>query len=125
NGRRHVGFLESLVEPFLTANHEHVERSARFSQLSDQEKEDILRRARRLARAGNGTLSEISRRIGRRLGRSPETVRYTIKNFDRDHPDQAVYPSMTAPLDPATKGLIYSSYRRGIPVQTLAKRFHR
>src|SRR5205085_9700233 len=116
NGRRHVGFLESLVEPFLTANHEHVERSARFSQLSDQEKEDILRRARRLARVGAGSLSEVSRRIGRRLGRSPETVRYTIKNFDKEHPDQALYPSrISGPVDAATQGLIYSSYRRGCP----------
>ncbi len=126
NGRRQVGFLPSLVEPFLSANQERVERSARFTQLSDGEKEEILRRARRFARVGTGSLSEISRRIARRLGRSPETIRYTIKNFDREHPDQALYPPlMSGPLDTETQGLIYSSYRRGIPVETLAKRFHR
>ena len=54
NGRRQVGFLPSLVEPFLSANHDRVERSARFTQLSDDEKQDILRRARRLA-VGNGS----------------------------------------------------------------------
>src|SRR5205823_5928277 len=84
NGRRQVGFLPSLVEPFLSANSAKVQRGARFSQLSDEEKEEILRRARRLARAGAGSLTEVSRRIARRLGRSPETVRYTIKNYDRD-----------------------------------------
>src|SRR5262249_30051000 len=72
-----------------------------------------------------GTLTEVSRRIARRLGRSPETVRYTIKNFDREHPDQALYPSVTGPLDTETKRIIYNSYRRGIPVETLAKRFRR
>src|SRR5262249_41556813 len=71
NGRRQVGFLPSLVEPFLAANKERVERGSRFTQLSDDEKEDILRRAKRLARVGSGTLTEISRRIARRLGRSP------------------------------------------------------
>src|SRR5262249_26776806 len=33
--------------------------------------------------------------------------------------------SVTGPLDTETKRIIYNSYRRGIPVETLAKRFHR
>lgn len=125
NGRRQVGFLPSLVAPFLNANQDRVERGRRFSQLSEEEKEDILRRARRLSRVSHSTLTEVARRIGRRLGRSTETIRYTIKNFDQHHPDQALFPDVTAPLDPETKRLIYNSYRRGIHVDTLAKRFNR
>jgi RNA polymerase primary sigma factor len=125
NGRRQVGFLASLTDPFLAANQDRVARSSRFSQLSEEEKDDILRRARRLARVGHGTLTEVSRRIARRLGRSAETIRYTIKRFDREHPEQALFPAMTAPLDSATKQLIYNSYRRKIAVDTLAKRFQR
>jgi RNA polymerase primary sigma factor len=125
NGRRQVGFLPSLVDPFLSANQLRVERGGRFSHLSQTEKDEILRRARRLARVPSGTLTEVSRRIARRLGRSAETVRYTIKNFDREHPDQALFPAVTGPLDEATKQTIYSSYRRGIAVDTLAKRFQR
>jgi RNA polymerase primary sigma factor len=125
NGRRQVGFLKSVVDRFLTANKDRVERSGRFSQLSDQEKEDILRRAKRLARVSSSTLTEISRRIARRLGRSPETVRYTIKNYDREHPEEALFPSVTGVLDVQTKQTLYSMYRRGIPVETLAKRFQR
>jgi RNA polymerase sigma factor (sigma-70 family) len=125
SGRRQVGYLRSLVDRFLAANQQCVQRGARFSQLSEQEKEEILRRAKRLARVGSGTLTEVSRRIARRLGRSAETIRYTIKNFDRRHPEQALFPSITGPLDPDTKQVIYASYRRGIPVDTLAKRFQR
>ena len=124
-GRRQVGFLPSLVDPFLSSNQMRVEKSARFSQLTVVEKEEILRRASRFARLTTGTLSEISRRIARRLGRSTETVRYTIKNFDREHPQQALFPTLTGPFDPATKQVIFSSFRRGIPVDTLAKRFQR
>ncbi len=124
-GRRHVGFLPSLVTPFLTANQARVDRGGRFSQLSLDEKDDIVRRARRMARIGAGTLTEISKRIARRLGRSTEAVRYTIKNFDRQHPEQAVFPAATGPFDPATKQSIYSSYRRGMSVETLAKRYQR
>src|SRR2546427_1364320 len=123
NGRRHVGFLPSLVDPFLRVNQDKVQRGGRFSQLSGDEKEDILRRARRLARVGASTLTEVSRRIARRLGRSTETIRYTIKNFDRAHPEQALFPAITGTLDAEMKQTLYSSYRRGIPVGTLAKLF--
>jgi RNA polymerase primary sigma factor len=125
NGRRQVGFLPSLIGPFLEANHERVDRSGRFSQLSETEKDEILRRARRMSRLGGGTLTAISRRIARRLGRSVETVRYTIKNFDREHPGEALFPGLGGTLDTETKQAIFSSYRRGIPVDILAKRFRR
>jgi RNA polymerase sigma factor (sigma-70 family) len=125
NGRRQVGFLPSLVEPFLEANQDRVDRSSRFSQLSEAEKEDILRRAKRLARVSSGTVTEISRRIARRLGRSPETIRYTIKNYDREHPDQPLFRTAPSSLNSEAKQAIFSSYRRGISVDTLAKRFGR
>jgi RNA polymerase primary sigma factor len=125
NGKRQVGFLQSVVDRFLTTHPDRVERGSRFSQMTEAEREDILRRARRLSRVCGGTLTEVSRRIARRLGRSVETVRYTIKNHDRQHPEQALFPNLTGPLDAATKQTIYSSYRRGINVDTLAKRFQR
>ena len=125
NGRRQMGFLPSLVDPFLAANKNRIEKSGKFTLLTPAEKDDILRRARRFARLGLGTLSEVSRRIARRLGRSTETVRYTIKNFDRAHPEQALYPEVTGPMDSSTKMVIYNSYRRGMDVDTLAKNFQR
>src|SRR5438552_4763592 len=60
-GRKQVGFLPSLVDPFLSSNQARLERSGRISQLTTEEKDEILRRARRLARLTGGTLSEISR----------------------------------------------------------------
>jgi RNA polymerase sigma factor (sigma-70 family) len=125
NGRRQVGFLPSLTDPFLAAHQERVEKSGKFSQLTDEEKDEILRRARRFVRLGIGNLTQVSRRIARKLQRAPETVRYTIKNFDREHPEQALFPTVTGPFDPSTKQLIFSSFRRGITVDTLAKRFQK
>jgi RNA polymerase sigma factor (sigma-70 family) len=124
-GKRQLGFMQSVVERFLATQGARVERGSRFSQMSEDEREDILRRARRLSRVGGGSLTEVSRRIARRLGRSVETVRYTIKNHDRQNPALALFPNLTGPLDAATKQTIYSSYRRGINVDTLAKRFQR
>jgi len=125
NGKRHVGFLPSLVDPFLAKNKDRVAKSSRFTQLTEEEKEEILRRARRLRHLGDASLTQVSRRVARRLGRSPEAVRYTIKNFDREHPDQALFPAVTGPFDSETKQVIFNSFRRGIAVETLAKNFQR
>ncbi len=123
-GRRQLAFSKSTIEQFLATHQERVERSGRFSHLSQGEKEDILRRARRLSAAG-GCLTETSKRIARKLGRSAETVRYTIKNFDREHPEKAIYPDATGPLDGADKETIFNSFRKGTPVLTLANKYHK
>jgi RNA polymerase primary sigma factor len=124
-GRRLVGFLPSLTDPFLQANREHISRSGRFSQMTEQEKEDILQRARNLVRQGVASLTEISRRVAQDIGRATETVRYTLRNWDREHPDQPLFPTVTGTFDPATKQTIFNSFRRGITVHNLAKSFKR
>jgi RNA polymerase primary sigma factor len=117
-------YRQSVLDRFLALHRDRVARSGHFTQTSAVEREEILRRAARLARRGGG-LTEVSRRIARRLGRSVETVRSTIKKHDRQRPAQALFPNRTGPLDAQTKQAIYSSYRRGIAVDTLAKRFQR
>jgi RNA polymerase sigma factor (sigma-70 family) len=124
NGRRQLAFPQSMVDRFLAANQEAVERGSKFSQLTDDEKGDILRYAKRLSRVG-GSLTEVSRRIARKLKRSPETVRYTIKNYDRENPHEALFPEVAGPLGEDVKDAIYAAFRRGASVETLAKRFHR
>jgi RNA polymerase primary sigma factor len=124
NGRRQLGYPKSLLERFLTDNRTLVARGSNFSRLEDKERQAILYRARRLARAG-GDITEVSRRIARRLARSVEAIRYTIKNFDRAHPDSAIFPDRKGPLDGATKELIFDQYERGVPVGTLTKKYER
>jgi RNA polymerase primary sigma factor len=52
NGRRQIGYPKSLLDRFLIENRDVVERGSHFSRLADAEREKILYRARRLARAG-------------------------------------------------------------------------
>jgi RNA polymerase primary sigma factor len=52
DGRKRVGFLQSSVERFVSRNEERVRRGMQFSQLTDDERQEIIERARRLALAG-------------------------------------------------------------------------
>jgi transposase len=86
DGRRRVGFLASTVDRFMHDNPLRIERGAKFSQLSGDEHDKIMGWAKRLAVAG-ACPADVHRRIAQRLGRSVETIRYTIKRHDQEHPD--------------------------------------
>ncbi len=124
NGRKRIGFLLSSVERFVARNRDRVERSSRFSQLTNRQREEIVDRARRLAHAG-GCQSDVARRIAKRTGRSVETIRYTLRQFDREHPELAIFADRTGPLSRDSKAKIYQQHRRGTSVNSLAKRYGR
>lgn len=122
--RSRVGFLKSSVHRFLDVHGEDVERGRKFTQLSDEEREEIIRRARRLAAHG-GCPSEISKRLSRKFGRSPETIRYTLKNYDEEHGESAIFPHARSPLSPEKKREIYRRSKRGVSVSRLADEYCR
>lgn len=124
DGRKRVGFLQSSIERFVAHNQERISRGERFSQLSEGERNDIIARARRLALAG-GAPAEVTRRIARHMNRSVETIRYTLKQFDEKHPQLAIFSDQTGPLTEEVKRKIYLQFRRGMSVETLAKRYGR
>jgi RNA polymerase primary sigma factor len=126
-GRTKVGFLESSLERFVTAHRSQVERGSRFRQLTEAEREEIIRRARRMAlvRPGQAGLVEIARRIARKMSRSTETVRLTLRAYDRDHPDRAIFPSSVPSLDDESKAQIYLRFRMGVSAEVLARQYGR
>lgn len=124
DGRKRVGFLHSSVERFVARNRERVRRGERFSQLTHDERAEVIERARRVAITG-ANLSEVSRRVAEATGRSAETIRYTLKNHDRRHPDQAVFPDHREVLTDADKLSIYQQFGRGVGINQLTRQFGR
>ena len=106
DGRRRLGFLQSSVDRFVAENVDRVRRGAQFSQLTDEERMMIIDWARRFARAG-GCPSDVTKRLARKTGRSAETIRYTLKQFDQKYPDLAVFPTHSGPLKEEAKSKIF------------------
>ena len=79
---------------------------------------------RDVARAG-ACPADVTKRLAKKTGRSAETIRYTLKQFDQEHPDLAIFPDNHGPLRVETKRKIYQQYHRGESVEALAKRFCR
>jgi RNA polymerase sigma factor (sigma-70 family) len=121
DGKRRVGFLLRSVERFVAAHGEQVAGKANLSQVGEVELHEILRRARRLVACGC-PVSEMTRRVGRMMNRSPLAVLHTIKKFDQENPSQAILVEPAAEIGEAEKIAIAKAARHGASVAELSAR---
>ncbi len=124
DGRKRVGFLRSSVDRFVRNNAERVERGARFSQLTDEQRQELTEYAREMASNGGGQ-SEIARRLAERTGRSVETIRAALRQHDVENPESAIFPVLGGPLTASQKHNVYEAYRRGASVDKLCSDYNR
>ena len=122
DGKRRIGFLLTSVERFLSLYREQVSVAGNFSQVTLEEKHDIIRRAKRLATRCGCCRDEITRRIAKSLNRSPLTILHTVRKYDADHPDDAVFPLAKDPIPDAERLRILKGYRSGVAMGVLARR---
>ncbi len=122
--RKQLGFLESSVRRFVLRHRDEVARGSRFSQLTDDERFGIIRWARRLAKWG-ANLTEVVRRVAQKFGRASETIRYTLKQYDKGNPENAVFPNATGPLTDEEKREIFRLSRLNVSPEKLVVRFRR
>ena len=124
DGRKRVGFLLSSVERFIHQHQQQVAISANFAQVTATEVDEIVRQARRLADCGCCE-SEIARRVGKRMHRSPLTMLHTLRKHDGEHPDRAVL-CHAAPAIPATdRAAVLHDWQDGRSVTRIAREFGR
>jgi len=106
-----LGVTDPALKHFAENSALIVARGSAFSQLSEDEQEAIIRRARRLAQAGAGQ-TEVIRRVARFSGRAAETVRILLKRYDAQHPESAALPARRRLTD-AERKKIYQAVQDG------------
>ena len=122
--RSRVGVLRSSVHRFVEEHMDEIGRGSSFSQLSETERTMMIGRARELARQGFRP-SEAAQRISEEFKRAAETVRYTLKKYDGDHPENAVFPDAKEQFTDEVRMEIYEQFRQGVAVADLAEKFGR
>ncbi|RIK62010.1 MAG: RNA polymerase subunit sigma-70 [Planctomycetota bacterium] len=125
DGKPQLGFCERAVQQFVAGNLDLVRRGSAFCVMSDAERADIVERARVLVAQTHCSLHAATLKIAEETGRAVETIRYTLRRFDRDHPEQALFDraEQGRALDEAT--LVLEAYRAGDGLLELARRFGR
>ncbi|MCS7304683.1 MAG: sigma-70 family RNA polymerase sigma factor [Thermoguttaceae bacterium] len=121
-GRPRMAYRRSMVERFIEQNRERVQRASQFSQLSSEEKESIIARARQMAQQGQ-SLGEIVRQLAAATGRSPETIRLLMKRSADRYPEFRTFYGGAEPVGKSVKREIFERYCRGESVEALAKAY--
>jgi RNA polymerase sigma factor (sigma-70 family) len=124
DGKRRVGFLLSSVERFFAVHQEQAAGATQFSPIGRAEGEWIIRRARQMA-PGGCCAEDISRRIGRKVKRSPEAVLHVISRHDAEFPGDAVLAAAAPPCTSLQRSKIVRAHRRGKTLKSLARRLGR
>ena len=73
SGRNRIIIWRSQLESFAAAHPARVEKGSRFSQMTDEERHEIIERAKRMAAVGQ-KLTQVIRRLSESTGRSAETI---------------------------------------------------
>ena len=125
DGRKRVGFLRSSVDRFIKNNAERVERGSRFSQLTDEQRDEFVDRAREMAHVGSwpgrdrspcwpNEPVEASRRFVPPCGPTIPSI-----------PSRPFSPPVRGPLTDVQKSNIFRAYRRGVSVDKLCRDYNR
>ena len=125
DGVKRFGFLQSVVDDFLGAHGDLVGQAKGFARLTDAQKNRIVRQATRLSATTNLSRHQIISKISRQTGRSHETIRYTLLNYEKANPSAAAFKKPGGAIEPAQAAEIYRLFKQGCPVKELMERFGR
>ncbi|MHC4071383.1 MAG: sigma-70 family RNA polymerase sigma factor [Planctomycetota bacterium] len=125
DGVRRLGFLQSKVDKFIESNPGLVSKAKGFVRLTDKQKQQIVRQAEKLSAGKNLSRRQIINRISAKTGKCPETIRYTLRNYEKANPQKAVIKKSGGVIEPAQAAEIYRLFRQGCDARELMKRFDR
>ncbi|HPC96584.1 MAG TPA: sigma-70 family RNA polymerase sigma factor [Sedimentisphaerales bacterium] len=125
DGGHRFGFLESTVERFVRNHPTLVAQAGRFRRLTTNERQQVVRQARSLAAKTSLSRHQIIQEICRKLGIAHETARYTLQEYERQHPDHPVFRRPSGRMKPTDAAELYRLHKQGIGVRQLMARFDR
>ena len=126
DGRARTGVRQGAMERFIEAHRELVEGSGQFSRLSEQERGELARQARRLIREQGLSPTAAAQLIAGRSGRAAETVRRAVQQArGRSGGEEEALPASRGRLKARDKLRIYQAYRAGQPISTLCRHYKR
>ncbi len=123
--RKKMGFLVESLERFLALREGRVEKAGEFTRIDDRTRHAILMRARRIVSRVEVSAFKVAGHLGKKFGRSRESVRRLLVGHDRRDPRVAIFPNRVDPLTEKQQRVIHRAYHRGVSVAKLAKRFRK
>ncbi|UCF44024.1 MAG: DUF3853 family protein [Planctomycetota bacterium] len=125
DGKKRFGFLQSAVDEFLHENPSLAAKAKNFKPLTKKEKQQIIRRAKALAARTPLSRYQIIERVAAKTGRAHETIRYTLLNYEKTHPDKRISNEPPGVISQTAAAELYKLYKQGHDIKELMERFGR
>jgi len=121
DGVARLMFSTRAVDRFKKRNGGLVQRGASFKLLTDAEKRNIVDIARGILSHKRQKLHLVARLVAGETGRAVETVRYTLRQYDSAHPDQALFARDGEPVVSRRHLAIWRAHKNGESPGSIAK----
>ena len=123
DGRMGRGIRLNALRRFVRLHRALATHAARFQRLTPVERREVVDLAIQMRRCGHRNITRISKEIAFLIGRSPETIRYVIRQHDAHRREGRVFTvcrlRFSGPIASEVAGL----YRSGCSVPELCRRY--
>ncbi len=125
DGKKCFGFLQSRVDKFARSNPDLTAKAQTFGRMTDKQKQQIIKQAIKLAATTGLSRHQIMNRIAAKTDKAHETVRYTLLNYEKAHPEKTIFKKASGVVESAQAAEIYKLYKQGCGSKELMRRFNR
>ncbi len=125
DGKKRFGFLQSTVDKFAGANPDLTAKAQTFGRMTDKQKQQIIKQAVKLAADKGLSRHQIINKIAAKTNKAHETIRYTLLNYEKTHPEKVIFKKPSGIIDAVTATEIYMLYRQDSSIRELMLRFNR
>jgi len=125
DGQRRLGFLQSAIDKFAQQNPSLIFKAKSFHRLTEKQKQQIIKQARTLAARTSLSRYQIIEQIADKIGKTHETIRYTLLEYEKSHSEKAVFKKPSSIMSPAQAAELYKMYKQGASIAELMKRASR
>ncbi len=116
-------FGRGCVERFIARHLELVRRAGAFALMTREERSSMIERAQALFAGRVCSLHAVTLQIAAETGRAVETVRYTLRRFERDHHGETPFHRSGQPQVRDEAAMILEAHANGEPIKSLARKF--
>lgn len=123
--RARLAFDGRSVQRFVARHGDLVRRGATFQLMRADEREHIIARARELVATQKCSLHVVTQMLAEETGRAVETIRYTLRRWDKQNPDESLFDGREQAQPISEAAVVLEALEAGEDVRALAVRFDR
>ncbi|QDV92452.1 RNA polymerase principal sigma factor HrdA [Phycisphaerae bacterium RAS2] len=123
--RARLAFDGRAVQRFVARHGDLVRRGATFQLMRADERDHIVARARELVATQKCSLHIVTQMLAEETGRAIETIRYTLRRWDKQNPDESLFDGREQAQTISEAAVVLEALEAGEDVRSLAVRFDR